>query len=246
MKKTYRLAGLIMASVMFLSSCTPIGKAQQNGWIKKLGEAFPEDTFTYEGHPRNLGLEYSIVLVKSELFPDDEIRLWKENGNLCTNYHYIAYKKDIYEELHRVLDGRFPCSSCVIMGADEPSNGFPVEATDAEKYIKDYMNYRCRVLLFYEDESQIPDDDEIKEIIYDLIADEKHVYTLYLYYIDAQYADDKYEGVRYSKLTDTSILDKYKVRFRLSMKDTDHISRIDVEYNDGSDNDHTIVRDIDV
>ena len=41
-------------------------------------------------------------------------------------------------------------------------------------------------------------------------------------------------------------MDKYKVRFRLSMKDTDHISRIDVEYNDGSDNDHTIVRDIDV
>lgn len=147
-------------------SCTPIGKAQQNGWIKKLGEAFPEDTFTYEGHPRNLGLEYSIVLVKSELFPDDEIRLWKENGKLCTNYHYIAY--------------------------------------------------------------------------------ERHVYTLYLYYIDAQYADDKYEGVRYSKLTDASILDKYKVRFRLSMKDTDHISIIDVDYNDGSDNDHTIVRDIDV
>ena len=30
------------------------------------------------------------------------------------------------------------------------------------------------------------------------------------------------------------------------MKDTDHISKIDVDYNDGSDNDHTIVRDIDV
>ena len=78
--RSIRIAAALLASVMLLSSCTPIGKMQQNGWIKKLSDAFPEDTFTFDGHPEQVltGTDYSVVKVRSELYPDFYISLWKE------------------------------------------------------------------------------------------------------------------------------------------------------------------------
>ena len=127
--RSIRIAAALLASVMLLSSCTPIGKMQQNGWIKKLSDAFPEDTFTFDGHPEQVltGTDYSVVKVRSELYPDVYISLWKEKGELYTNYLAIAYEEDIYDELYRVLDGRFPCSSYVIRQANQRSyKGYPV------------------------------------------------------------------------------------------------------------------------
>ena len=102
------IASALAASIMF-SACTPIGKMQQNNWIKKLGNEFPEDTFTYDGHPTNNvlgGTEYNTVKVKSELYPDCYISLWKENGELRTNYLAIAYKEEIYDEDGMMIGAR--------------------------------------------------------------------------------------------------------------------------------------------
>ena len=86
--KIVKIAALLLASVMLLSSCTPVGKMIQNGWIKKLSKAFPDDTFTFDGHPEEYftGVNYDIVKVKSELYPDAYISLWKQKGELYTNY----------------------------------------------------------------------------------------------------------------------------------------------------------------
>ena len=237
MKRTgaIQITASLIAIVMLLSSCTPIGKIEQNGWIKKLSKAFPEDTFTFDGHPEEYftGVDYSTVKVKSELYPDAYISLWKKKGELCTNYLALAYEKDIYDELYRVLDDRFPCSSYVIRQANQNSyNGYPVEDIGARKFIKDYMDYNCQVLLFCDNESQIPGDDEIKEIFYDLIDDETHIYNLQLYYFDSKDDDPAQDDP----------LKYYKVRYQLFMTEEDHINNIYADYSGGTENDHYIVR----
>lgn len=233
--KAIQIASSLIAAVMLLSSCTPIGKMQQNGWIKKLSKAFPDDTFTFNGHPKEelTGVNYDVVIVKSELYPDANISLWKVRGDLRTNYLALAYEKDIYDELYRVLDNRFPCSSYVISQVYEDTyKGYPVEDIGSKKFIKDYMDYKCQVLLFCDDESQFPDDDEIKEILYDLIEDEPHIYTLQLYYFDAKDEElAKDEPLKY-----------YKVRYQLFMTEEDLIKNIYVDYCGGTENDHYIVR----
>lgn len=237
MKKT--IAASLLVSVMLLSSCTPIGKMQQRGWIKKLGEAFPEDTFTFNGHPEDhFGyVDYSTVKVSSELYPDAYISLWKEKGRLYTDYLALAYEKDIYNELYRVIDDRFPCSSYYIRQANQRSyNGYPVEDIGAGEFIKEYMDYNCQVFLFYDDGSQIPDEDEIKQIFLDLIDDETHVYDLNLYYFDIKDAD----------LVEDNFLKYYKVRYMLFMTEEDHINNIYVDYHDGNEDDHYIVRHMDL
>lgn len=237
--KVLSIAASLLASAILLSSCTPIGKMQQNGWVKKLGEAFPEDTFTYDGHPEQEigGLDYSVVKVKSELYPDAFVGIWKEKGVLYTDYHALAYDEEIKEELYSVLGDRFPCSSYYIYQNNQYSyKGYPVAETGARKFIKEYMDYHCTVFLFYDDESQIPDDDEIKQIFLDLIDDDDHIYNLQLYYFDSKDAD----------LVEDNYLKYYKVRFQLFMTEEDHINNIYVDYNGGTENDHKIVNDMDV
>lgn len=237
--KVLSAAASLFASAILLSSCTPIGKMQQNGWVKKLGKAFPDDTFTYDGHPEQTigGLDYSVVKVKSELYPDAFVGIWKEKGVLYTDYHALVYEEDINDELDRVLDGRFPCSDYYIYQNHQNSyKGYPVEDTGARKFIKEYMDYNCTVFLFYDDESQIPDDDEIKQIFLDLIDDEDHIYDLQLYYFDSEDAD----------LVEDNYRKYYKVRFQLFMTEEDHINNIYVDYNGGNENDHKIVNDMDV
>ena len=237
--KVLSIAASLLASAILLSSCTPIGKMQQNGWVKKLGEAFPEDTFTYDGHPEQEigGLDYSVVKVKSELYPDAFVGIWKEKGVLYTDYHALAYDEEIKEELYSVLGDRFPCSSYYIYQNNQYSyKGYPVEETGARKFIKEYMDYYCTVFLFYDDESQIPDDDEIKQIFFDLIDDENHIYNLQLYYFDSKDAD----------LVEDNYLKYYKVRFQLFMTEEDHINNLYVDYNGGTENDHKIVEHLDV
>lgn len=237
--KVLSIVASLLASAILLSSCTPIGKMQQNGWVKKLGEAFPEDTFTYDGHPEQEigGLDYSVVKVKSKLYPDAFVGIWKEKGVLYTDYHALAYDEEIKEELYSVLGDRFPCSSYYIYQNDQYSyKGYPVEETGARKFIKEYMDYHCTVFLFYDDESQIPDDDEIKQIFFDLIDDEDHIYNLQLYYFDSKDAD----------LVEDNYLKYYKVRFQLFMTEEDHINNIYVDYNGGTENDHKIVEHLDV
>ena len=237
--KVLSIAASLLASAILFSSCTPIGKMQQNGWVKKLGEAFPEDTFTYDGHPEQEigGLDYSVVKVKSELYPDAFVGIWKEKGVLYTDYHALAYDEEIKDELYSVLGDRFPCSSYYIYQNNQYSyKGYPVEETGARKFIKEYMDYHCTVFLFYDDESQIPDDDEIKQIFLDLIDDEDHIYNLQLYYFDSKDAD----------LVEDNYLKYYKVRFQLFMTEEDHINNIYVDYNGGTENDHKIVEHLDV
>ena len=237
--KALSIAASLLASAILLSSCTPIGKMQQNGWVKKLGEAFPEDTFTYDGHPEQEigGLDYSVVKVKSELYPDAFVGIWKEKGVLYTDYHALAYDEEIKDELYSVLGDRYPCSSYYIYQNNQYSyKGYPVEETGARKFIKEYMDYHCTVFLFYDDESQIPDDDEIKQIFLDLIDDEDHIYNLQLYYFDSKDAD----------LVEDNYLKYYKVRFQLFMTEEDHINNIYVDYNGGTENDHKIVEHLDV
>lgn len=228
-----------LAASLLLSACTPIGKMQQDGWIKKLGDAFPEDTFTYDGHPEDMlgGTEYDVVKVKSELYPDCYISIWKENGELVTSYLAYAYEEEIYDEMYRVLDGRFPCSSFVITQCNQSSfHGYPVEDIGAGKFIKKYMDYRCSVYLFYDDESQIPDDGEVKEICLDLLDDENHIYELQLYYVDSQYSGmDDYDLYKY-----------YSVKYQFIMHEKDHITNIYVDYHDDGMEDHYIVKDMDV
>jgi len=240
--KKFNAASVIasaLAALLLLSSCTPIGKMQQNGWIKKLGEEFPEDTFTYDGHPEHqlTGTDYSTVKVASELYPDCFIEIWKENGELYTDYLALAYEEDIYDELYRVLGGRFPCSDIVIDQSSQDSyKGYPVEDIGAKKFIKNYMNYRCRVILFYDDESLIPGDEEMKELFLDLIDDENHIYDLNIFYVDAGYAD----------VAADDIYKYYSVRFQLVMYEKNHITNIYVDYHDNSTEDHYIVKDMDV
>ena len=240
MKKTniFRSIALALAASFILTSCTPLSTAGQKNWIKELGKAFPDDTFTYEGHPERSigGTDYSTVLVSSELYPGAVISIWKEKGEVRTNYHTLAYEEECYEELDRILNGRFPCSSYLITGHNQYNEGgYPLEDFGAKKFIKEYMDYECDMFLFYEDESQIPTEEEMEELLIDLASYESHIYSIHFKYIDIKYADDE-------KLARKN----YTVDYLLHMKTEDRIDNIYVSYKDPAIDNHYIVEDLDI
>lgn len=235
--KTVKAIALTLVSSFVLASCTPFQEADQKRWIKEMNKAFPDDNFTYIGHPDSpLGTNYSSILVSSELFPDTVTTVWKEKGEIRTNYQALLYQEDCLEELDRLLKGNFPCSSYIITGySTYTDGGYPLEEMGARKFIKNYMDYECTMILFYDDKSQIPSEEEMTDLLIDFASQEPHVYSIYFDFCDAKYKDDE-------KLA----LKNYDVSYLLHMDEEDHIKHIYASYKDGSADDHYVVQDVDI
>ena len=97
------------------------------------------------------------------------------------------------------------------------------------------MDYECDMFLFYEDESQIPTEEEMESLLLDLASYENHIYSIHFKYIDIKYADDE-------KLARKN----YTVDYLLHMKTEDRIDNIYVSYKDPAIDNHYIVEDLDI
>ena len=235
--KSFKAIALALTASLFLASCTPFQEADQKRWVKEMNKAFPDDNFTYIGHPDSeLGTDYNSILLSSELFPDAVISVWKEKGEIRTNYQSLLYKEDCIDELDRVLEGNFPCSSYLITGYyTYNEGGYALEEMGAKKIIKNYMDYDCTVILFYDDKSQVPSEEEMTELLIDFASKEPHEYSIYFDFCDARYMDDE-------KLA----LKNYDVSYLLHMDEEDHIKHIYVSYKDGSSDSKYLVKDVDI
>lgn len=235
--KSFKAIALALTASLFLASCTPFQEADQKRWVKEMNKAFPDDNFTYIGHPDSeFGTDYNSILLSSELFPDAVISVWKEKGEIRTNYQSLLYKEDCIDELDRVLEGNFPCSSYLITGYyTYNEGGYALEEMGAKKFIKNYMDYDCTVILFYDDKSQVPSEEEMTELLIDFASKEPHEYSIYFNFCDARYKDDE-------KLA----LKNYDVSYLLHMDEEDHIKHIYVSYKDGSADSKYLVKDVDI
>ncbi|MBR2993308.1 MAG: hypothetical protein IKF31_08395 [Clostridiales bacterium] len=235
--KTVKAIALTLVSSFVLASCTPFQEADQKRWIKEMNKAFPEDNFTYIGHPDSpLGTDYDTILVSSEQFPNAVISVWKEKGEIRTNYQSLLYQEDCIDELDRLFEGYFPCSSYLISGFYQYNEGgYALEEMGARKFIKNYMDYNCTLILFYDDKSQVPSEEEMTDLLIDFASREPHEYSIYFDFCDAKYKDDE-------KLA----LKNYDVSYLLHMDEEDHIKHIYVSYKDGSADSKYLVKDVDL
>ena len=134
--KTLKATTLVIAALaagFLLSSCN-----SQKKWVDKMQTTFPDDTFTYDGHPfAATGKDKSKILVKSELYTG-QIVVCEEDGELKSNYLAYVYKDFCTAELERVLTGRFPCDKYVIGQSDQYLNTqlvYPVKNMNAKEFI---------------------------------------------------------------------------------------------------------------
>ena len=90
------------------------------------------------------------------------------------------------------------------------------------------MEYDCFLILYYDDESQIPSENEMKEYILDLVEDEPHPYSISIFYCDSKYDRDE-------------VISNYNVEYRLYMTDDDTIKSLNVSYNGDTSKNHSLI-----
>ena len=220
--KTLKATTLVIAALaasFLLSSCS-----NQKKWVEQMQTTFPDDTFTYDGHPfAATGKDKSKILVKSELYTG-QIVVCEEDGELKSNYLAYVYKDFCTAELERVLTGRFPCDKYVIGQSDQYLNTqlvYPVKNMNAKEFIENYMDYDTALYLYVDGKENIPSEQEVEQYLMDLAADEPHAYDLLITYCDSNTLDGK-------------AADVYTVQYMIDMSDEKTIKQFYVTYSDPS------------
>lgn len=230
--KTTSVIATVLAAGFLLASCSPWQKAEQKKWVDEMEDAFPEDTFEYAGHPStNLGKRYEVITVHSKKYKTDDVEVTEKDGKLVSNYLAFKYDDELREEWERLFYGRFPCSDYEISAYSQmhrPNLWYPVKDIGADKFIDKYMVYDCFLFLYYDDESEIPTEEEMKEYILDFIEDEPHAYSITFFYCDSKYDSD-------------DVISNYYVEYHLHMTDEDTIKRLDVKYHGDSSKNHDLI-----
>lgn len=230
--KTTSVIAAVLTAGFLLASCTPFQSAKQKKWVDEMEDAFPEDTFEYEGHPSSFyGKRYDVITVHSKKYKTDDIEVTEKDGKLVSNYLAFKYDDELREEWERIFYGRFPCSDYEVSAYSQmhrPNLWYPVKDISADKFIDKYMMYECFLFLYYDDESEIPTEEEMKEYILDFIEDEPHAYTITFFYCDSKYDSD-------------DVISNYYVEYHLHMTDEDTIKRLDVNYHGDSSKNHDLI-----
>ena len=155
----------------------------------------------------------------------------ERDGKLVSNYLAFKYNDELREEWERIFYGRFPCSDYEVSAYSQMNRKellYPVKDISAEKFIDKYMEYDCFLILYYDDESQIPSENEMKEYILDLVDDEPHPYSISIFYCDSKYDRDE-------------VISNYNVEYHLYMTDDDTIKSLNVSYNGDTSKNHSLI-----
>lgn len=235
MKRSKAISAIaaVLAAGFLLASCTPFQSAKQKKWVDEMEDAFPEDTFEYVGHPSSsiVIADYDRIQVHSKKYKTDDIIVGERDGKLVSNYLAFKYNDELREEWERIFYGRFPCSDYEVSAYSQMNRKellYPVKDISAEKFIDKYMEYDCFLILYYDDESQIPSENEMKEYILDLVEDEPHPYSISIFYCDSKYDRDE-------------VISNYNVEYRLYMTDDDTIKSLNVSYNGDTSKNHSLI-----
>ena len=237
-KDLIKVIAAALAAAVLSASCTPWKKAEQNKWIKEMGEVFPDDEFEYIGHPSTTlpFKDYDRVLVSSELYDTTNVCICEKDGRLYSNYLAFVHEDACRDEFDRIFSGAFPCSYFEVSGYVQRFDYYtvyPVEDISAEKFIRKYMEFDCQLFLFYEDGKGIPSEDEMVECITDLVKSEPHAYKITIFCADSKYSRE--EAITHCT-----------VDYRLVMDEDDNIKSLYVDYKYGSENDRYLIRDMDI
>lgn len=235
MKRSKAISAIaaVLAAGFLLASCTPFQSAKQKKWVDEMEDAFPEDTFEYVGHPSSsiVIVDYDRIQVHSKKYKTDGIIVGERDGKLVSNYLAFKYNDELREEWERIFYGRFPCSDYEVSAYSQMNRKellYPVKDISAEKFIDKYMEYDCFLILYYDDESQIPSENEMKEYILDLVEDEPHPYSISIFYCDSKYDRDE-------------VISNYNVEYRLYMTDDDTIKSLNVSYKGDTSKNHSLI-----
>ena len=226
--KTTSVIAAVLAASFLLSSC---GKHKK--WIDEMEDAFPGDKFEYVGHAPStvLIVDYSLIQVHSKKYKTDDILVGERDGKLVTNYLAYKYDDELREEWERIFYGRFPCSDYEVSAYSQKHKTdllYPAKDISADKFIDKYMEYDCFLFLYYDDESQIPSENEMKDYILDFVDDEPHPYSLNIYYCDSEYDGD-------------DVISNYYVKYHLYMTDENTIKMLEVNYREDKSKNHVLI-----
>ena len=158
MKKTTKIiAGILLLSVStgLFAGCkdkTEITPEQQE-WITKIEQWYPDDEFTYNGHAvRLMGRSSDVIVLKSRNFPDEYFEFGESNGEIVSRYPSVYHKEACEEYFAGLVKDAFDCANAV---AEYKTSAVNCEYVSDEEFIEKYMANDFTIELRYSEGTNV-------------------------------------------------------------------------------------------
>ena len=163
---------MIMATVL-LTGCFfdfPL-TFEQRGWVKKIEEYYPDDSFTVVGHSIvSWGLRSpTCVSVESEEFPGEDIQIYMYNGELYSNYPNFYHREAVEEYFSDLVTSYFGCDDVEIASPDNSDK--PLKHVSDKKFIRKYLLHDYIAYMYYDAGHDYPSEDEIVSAFLDYLQE---------------------------------------------------------------------------
>ena len=175
---------LFIVIIFFISDDEPPITSEQEGWIKEMEKNYPDDSFTYEGHPTEQMFTYHAdeILISSQLFPDQKFFICKKDGVLCSNYPNRYHDAAINDHIKCMVENNFNYDKLETRYSDLNSEDSIEYVSDAE-YIENKIDGTFIVYLFYNDNYEYPDNDKIvSSILKSVEGNEKYCNITFFFF----------------------------------------------------------------
>lgn len=171
-KKLLPVAALFTLMALLFSGCffdQPLTK-EQKGWVKKMEKYYPDDTFTAEGHSVvSWGVRsMDCVSVSSKNYPGVEFDLYMDDGELYSNYPIYYHADAVDDYFCDMLTSYYGCDDVGIRNTDTAAK--PLKYVDDDEYIEEYAIHHFISYLYYDDDHDYPDEDEIISMTIDYLS----------------------------------------------------------------------------
>ena len=151
MKKTNRfIAAVLILSVSsgLFTGCNETEiTPEQEEWISKIEQWYPDDEFTYSGHAvRLMGRSDDVIVLKSKKFPDGYFEFGVSNGEIVSSYPSVYHKKAVEDYFKKLVKDAFGCENTAV---EYKISGVNCEYVSDEEFIENYMENNFTIELHY-------------------------------------------------------------------------------------------------
>ena len=138
---------------------------EQESWIEQFRTWYPDDTFTYISHGRELlgAYEESCILVKSATYGNLEIRKGS-NGELLSFYPNLLHNDAVEKYYEGIAKEYFECDDLSVYYSPRDYE-HPSDPISDQEYIEKYTSHTYTLTLYYKDGAYPEKEKEIEELL---------------------------------------------------------------------------------
>ena len=166
---------------------------EQESWIEQFRTWYPDDTFTYISHGRELMGAYvdSCILVKSATYGNFEIRK-EDSGELFSFYPNLLHNDAVEEYYEGMAKEYFDCDELSVYYSPRVYEHPSAPISDQE-YIEKYTSHTYTLTLYYDGGAYPERETEIKELLSFIEGIESCDITVRYRDPEKEYGDFKYD-----------------------------------------------------